>query len=83
MVEGYRQLIALTRATVREARRVLYEVAQDARWVAGTEPPRVVARICQALEVFLPRVEQVIRQTPARVWGGHTHYREKLFSRPS
>ncbi len=80
LVEGYRQLIALTRATIREARRVVHEVAQGVRRAVGTKTPRVVTRSCQVLEAFLPRVEQVIRQTRARVWGGDTHYREKLFS---
>lgn len=37
LVEGYRKVIALTRATVREARRVLHEVAQGVRWAVGAK----------------------------------------------
>jgi IS5 family transposase len=32
------------------------------------------------LRTFLPRVEQVIQQTRARLWHGDTHSREKLLS---
>ena len=80
LIEGYRRLIALARATVREARRVVHEVATGVRQATGARARRLVARSCQVLEAFLPRVEQVIRQTRIRVWSGDTHYREKLFS---
>lgn len=80
MVEGYRRLIALTRATIQEARRVVREVATGVRRAVGVKATGAVARSYQVIETLLPRVEAVIQQTRVRVWGGDTHYREKLFS---
>jgi IS5 family transposase len=56
LVEGYRGLIALARATVREARRVVHEVATGVRQATGARARCLVARSCQVLETFLPRV---------------------------
>ncbi len=80
LVEGYRRLVALTRATVRDALRVLQEIDSQARQAASAQTARVMARARGVLETFVPRVEQVIQQTRARVWGGDTHYEGKLLS---
>lgn len=77
---GYRQLVALTRATLRDARRVLQAIDQPAPPAASAEIRRTVQRARAILQAFVPRVEQVIAQTRARVFGGDVHYPEKLLS---
>ena len=77
---GYRQLLALTRATIREARRVLQSPEQGPPSAASGAVHRAVQRARDVVQTFVPRVEQVIAQTRARVFGGDTRYPEKLLS---
>jgi len=77
---SYRHLLALTRATVRDARRVLRTLRPRARIAISAATARLLGRTRHVLRTFLPRVEQVIQQTRARLWHGDTHYREKLLS---
>jgi IS5 family transposase len=77
---SYRHLLALTRATVRDARRVLRALRPRARIAISAATARLLGRTRHVLRTFLPRVEQVIQQTRARLWHGDTHYREKLLS---
>jgi len=78
--QGYRKLLALTRATLRDARRVLRTLEQTPRPAASAPMRRVVQRARDVIQTFVPRVEQVITQARARVFGGNTHYPEKLLS---
>jgi IS5 family transposase len=78
--KSYRHLLALTRATVRDARRVLRSLARHARTVVGPGTARVITRTRETLQTFLPRVEQVVQQTRVRICRGETHYREKILS---
>ena len=78
--DGYRRLLALTRATVRDARCVLRKRRVRAPRALGASATRVLVGTRAVLRTFLPRVEQVIQQTRIRVWRGDTHYREKLVS---
>jgi IS5 family transposase len=77
---GYRQLLALTRATIREARRVLQSPEQGPPAAASGAVQRAVQRARDVVQTFVPRVEQVIAQTRARVFGGDTRYPAKLLS---
>jgi len=78
--DSYRHLLALTRATVRDARRVLRTIRTRAHTMVDAGAARVLGRTRDVLRIFLPRVEQVIQQTRVRIWRGDTHYREKLLS---
>jgi len=78
--QGYRQLLALTRATIRAARRVLQALEQGPSSAASGAVQRAVQRARDVVQTFVPRVEQVIAQTRARVFGGDTRYPEKLLS---
>lgn len=80
LTESYRHLLALTRATVRDARRVLRTIRTRTRAAIGTGAERMLVRTRDVLRTFLPRVEQVIQQTRVRILRGDTHYREKLLS---
>jgi IS5 family transposase len=78
--EGYRRLLALTRATLRDARRVLQVLEQTPSRAVRSAIWRAVLRARDIVRTFVPRVEQVIAQTRARVFGGNTHYPGKLLS---
>lgn len=77
---GYRRLLALTRATLRDARRVMGEVDEGTRRPASAPALRALTRARGVLQTFAPLVERVIAQTHARVFGGDTHYPDKLLS---
>jgi transposase, IS5 family len=64
MKEAYEGLIRVTRQSVAQAQRVRAALG-------GAEDPRV-KRLCQALDTFVPRVEQVIQQAERRVLLGET-----------
>jgi len=60
---SYRHLLALTRATVRDARRVLRALRPCAHIAISATAARLLGRTRHVLHTFLPRVEQVIQQT--------------------
>jgi transposase, IS5 family len=70
--QSYRELISVTRNIINQAKRVIGEVSQRRR-------PKVKA-LRQQLQTMVGRVEQVVRQTKARVFGRNTHVAEKLVS---
>jgi transposase, IS5 family len=77
---GYRRLLALVRATVRDAQRVLSEVASGARVALNQRGRNMIERSQRQVEQMLPLVGRVIAQTRARIFAGDTHYRDKVFS---
>lgn len=78
--QGYRRLLALTRATLRDARGVLQALKQTPPPTASAAIEGTLLRARDILETFLPRVERVIAQARARVFGGDIHYPDKLLS---
>lgn len=77
---GYRRLLALVRATVRDAECVMAELVQGVRVAVGQRACKVVARAQAQIAQMLPLVQRVIAQTKARVLGGDTHYPDKVLS---
>ena len=77
---GYRRLLALVRATVRDAERVMAELAQGARVAVGQRAGKVVARARAQIAQMLLLVQRVIAQTKARILGGDKHYHDKVLS---
>jgi len=77
---GYRRLLGLVRATVRDAERVRKELAEGRRVAVGQRACRVVARAQAQLVYMLPLVQRVVVQTRARILGGDKHYHDKVFS---
>jgi IS5 family transposase len=79
LVRSYRQLMATTRAVVRDAatmvRRVSHRVRTASRSVATT---LIHAR--ERLRQMTPLVTRVLAQTRARLLGGDTHVRDKVLS---
>ncbi len=77
---GYRRLLGLVRATVRDAQRVMAELAEGVRVAVGQHACRVVVRAQAQITQMLPLVQRVIAQTRARILGGDKHYRDKVLS---
>ena len=78
MQKSYEKLLGLTRQVVRQAGKV------SQRWKKGKLP--VVGSVASVqtqmarLQHFLPLVEQVIKQTKERVFGGNRHAADKVLS---
>jgi len=77
---SYRELLAITRATVSEARRIVAQLENGERVAKSVAAQAVVERAQQVLDRFLTRVEQVIKQTRARLFRGETRTPGKLLS---
>lgn len=75
----YRDLIALTRAVVREAETMRRRVSQQLRRMPGATRARLT-RLQATLRRTLPLLQRVIRQTVARVVHGDTHVPGKVLS---
>jgi len=71
----YKGLLSVTRKVVNQAKRVMGEV--DAM---GRRKKEQFAGLRTQLATMVERVEQVIRQTRARVFGGNTKFEEKIVS---
>jgi transposase, IS5 family len=80
MTALYQTLLAATGRVVGQARRFITEMADGVKMGADVRQQAAVDGLKHALEVMLPRVQQVIRQTKARVLGGDTRAPGKLVS---
>jgi len=76
----YQQLLERTGRVVGQAKRFVADMAAGVKRSADLMQQAVVDSLKIELEVMLPRVEQVIRQTKARVLGGDTRAAGKLVS---
>ncbi len=71
----YKGLLSVTRKVVKQAKRVIGDVDGMAR-----RKKNELSGLRTQLATMVERVEQVIRQTQARVFGGNTRFDEKLVS---
>jgi IS5 family transposase len=79
LVRSYRQLMATTRAVVRDARTMGRRISQRFR----TASPAVATMLSHArarLRQMQPLVSRVLAQTRARLLGGDTHVADKVLS---
>jgi hypothetical protein len=79
LIRSYRQLMATTRAVVRDATTVMRRISQRLR----TASPSVAATLIHARErpqQMQPLVTRVLAQTRARLLGGDTHVPDKVLS---
>jgi IS5 family transposase len=80
LTRAYQRLLAVTSRVVGQAKRFSREIG------AGVKRPRarrqrvMLTRLRRQLDTFVPRVQQVMRQTRARVFGGDTRVEDKLLS---
>lgn len=78
MKGSYGKLLGLARGVVRKAEAVSRGLADETLPIVGS-PIRVMAQQAQ-LDHFVPLVKRVIAQTEARVFGGDTHFANKVLS---
>ncbi len=79
LVRSYRQLMATTRAVVRDATTMERRIAQRLRTVSATVAP-ILTRARQQLAQMRPLVTRGLAQTRARLLGGDTHVPDKVLS---
>jgi IS5 family transposase len=76
----YRRLLATTGRVVGQAQRFVHELTTGVKRSVDVIAQARLDGLKQALEVMLPRVQQVRRQARARVLGGDTRVEGKLVS---
>ena len=77
---AYRQLLAATGRVVAQAKRFSAQVAGGVKSCADVLEQAALDGYRQYLDTMIPRLEQVMRQTKQRLFGGDTHAPEKLVS---
>jgi len=80
LTRAYQQLIASTSRVVGQAKRFSQEIAAGVKRTADVLHQAALEGLRRELETFVPRVQQVMRQTRARILGGDTHVADKLLS---
>ena len=80
LTRAYRQLIAATSRVVGQATRFSREIGAGVKRTVDVVQQAALDGLRQALDTFVPRVQQVMRQTRARIFGGDTHVEDKLLS---
>jgi transposase, IS5 family len=71
----YKELLSVTRKIVHQAKRMMGEVDQ-----LGRRKRKQFSGLRSQLATMVDRVEQVVKQTRARVFGGNTKFEQKLVS---
>ncbi len=79
MIQSYRQLMATTRAVVRDAATMVRRIGQRVRTASPQVQP-TLHRAQTQLRQLRPLVQRVIAQTRARLLGGDTHVPDKVLS---
>ncbi|MGH9557449.1 MAG: ISNCY family transposase [Terriglobales bacterium] len=80
MKQAYGKLLAATRAVLGQAKRFSEEIASGVKRSAGVIEQAVLEGCKKELDTIGTRVEQVIKQTKQRVFGGNNHVAGKLLS---
>lgn len=78
--QAYERLVAATSRVVGQAKRFSREIATGVKRSTNVLHQAALEGFRQELETFVPRVQQVIRQTRARIFRGDTHAKDKLLS---
>lgn len=76
----YRKLVELTSRVVGQAKKFSAEIGQGIKWAADVLQHATLQGLRRELDAFLSLVQQVIRQTTARVFDGNTRAEGKLVS---
>ena len=80
LTQAYRRLLEATGRVVGQARRLAKEIDDGVKRAADTRRQVVLEGLRRKLESMGPRVQQVMRQTTARVFAGDTHAEGKIVS---
>jgi IS5 family transposase len=78
--QAYCRLLEATGRVVGQARRFAEEISQGLKQAADIRRQVVLEGLCRELESMVPRVQQVMRQTKARIIAGDTHAEGKIVS---
>jgi IS5 family transposase len=78
--QGYRKLLEATSRVVGQAKRFSREIAAGVKASRDVFQQAALEGLRQQLDVMVPRVQQVMQQARARLFGGNTHVAEKLVS---
>jgi transposase, IS5 family len=76
----YRKLVKVTGRGVGQAKKFSAEIGQGVKRAAHVLQQAALKALQRELDTMRARVQQVIRQTKARVFGGDTHVEGKLIS---
>jgi transposase, IS5 family len=80
LTRAYRQLLSATGRVVGQAKRFSREIGARVKRSSHVLQQIALEGLRQELDLFVPRVQQVMRQTRARIIGGDTHVEDKLLS---
>ena len=80
LTRAYQQLLAATSRVVGQARRFSREIGAGVKQTRDVVQQAALDGLRHELDTFVPRVQQVMRQTRARIFGGDTHVEDKLLS---
>jgi IS5 family transposase len=80
LTRAYQRLVATTSRVVGQATRFAREIGAGVKRARTVLQHAALEGLRQELDTFVPRVQQVLRQTRARVFGGDTHVTDKLLS---
>jgi transposase, IS5 family len=78
--QAYQKLLASTSRVVGQAKRFAEDIASGVKSSADIMQQAALEGLRAELDTMAGRVQQVMRQTKARVFDGNTHYEGKLFS---
>jgi transposase, IS5 family len=80
LAQAYQRLLAATGRVVGQAKRFAKEIGDGVKRAAEGSRQAVLEGLRRELESMLPLVQQVVRQTKARVFAGNTHAAGKIVS---
>ena len=80
LTRAYRQLLSATSRVVGQAKRFSREIGAGVKRTVDVMKQAALEGLRQTLDTFVPRVQQVMRQTRARIFDGDTHVEDKLLS---
>ena len=80
LAQSYRRLLAAAARVVGQARRFAKEIDDGVKRAAKSSRQAVLEGLRRELESIVPLVQQVMRQTKARVFAGDTHAEGKIVS---
>jgi transposase, IS5 family len=80
LTQAYAKLLTATSRVVRQAKRFSQEIGTRMKRTADVLHQAALDGLRRVLDTFVPRVQQVMRHTRARIVGGNTHVKSKLLS---
>jgi IS5 family transposase len=80
MNKAYSKLLASMGRVVGQAKRFAQEIANGVKRATSIRQQAALEVLRREIDTMVPRVQQVIKQTKARIFKGNTHAEGKLFS---